>query len=196
MTLAQHLSTTQEHYTPVEIVEAARSVLGVIDLDPASCLEAQRVVKAERFFTRGVNGLVQPWRGRVFLNPPGGTFTARRKSKDDPPVETSHEDALAKRTWDTDSRAVAWWRKLMHDHALPAGEDVTSAVFVGFNLDILQAAQSDRWPSPMHFPFCVPAERLRFGGADAPTHGNVIVYTGADVDAFERVFARFGVVRR
>lgn len=195
MTLPQHLSETQEHYTPASIVEAAREVLGEIDLDPASCLEAQRTVRAERFFTRGVNGLFQPWRGRVFLNPPGGTFTARRKSTDDPPVVTAPEDKIAKEKWDTDSRAVAWWRKLLHDHQLPAGEDVTAAIFIGFTIEILRTAQHPKYLSPMHFPFCVPAERLCFGGND-PTHGNVIVYTGPDVDTFERVFSQFGLVKR
>jgi hypothetical protein len=59
-----------ERYTPVRYVEAVREVLGEIDLDPASCEAAQRTVKAECFYTERDNGLVEPWLGRVFLNPP------------------------------------------------------------------------------------------------------------------------------
>lgn len=194
MTLPQHLSLTQEHYTPANIVEAARAVLGEIDLDPASCLEAQQTVKASQYYTAGVNGLVQPWAGRVFVNPPGGTFTARRKSKDDPAVETTPTDRLARERWGTDSRAVAWWRKLVAECDKPAPGDVTAAVFVGFTLEILRSAQDSKWLSPMHFPFCVPSERLCFGG-DQPTHANVIVYVGPDMARFREVFSPIGMVK-
>lgn len=61
-----------EWYTPPHIIEAARAVLGTIDLDPASCVEANRIVQATRIYTRDDNGLEQPWHGNVWLNPPYG----------------------------------------------------------------------------------------------------------------------------
>ncbi len=60
----------QENYTPAHIIEDVRAVLGSIDLDPASCELAQKLVKAKAYFTEENNGLKQPWHGNIFLNPP------------------------------------------------------------------------------------------------------------------------------
>lgn len=59
-----------EWYTPSEYIDAARLVLGTIDIDPASCEYAQQTVKAATFYTKSDNGLLYDWPGRVFLNPP------------------------------------------------------------------------------------------------------------------------------
>ena len=65
-----------EWYTPSSVVEAARSVMGRIDLDPASNSEANEIVQATAIYTVDDDGLTQPWRGCVFLNPP---FSAQVK---------------------------------------------------------------------------------------------------------------------
>ena len=59
-----------ESYTPTKYIEAAREVMGGIDLDPASNMHAQKTVKATDWYDEDENGLLQEWRGRVFLNPP------------------------------------------------------------------------------------------------------------------------------
>jgi ParB family chromosome partitioning protein len=176
--IPQHSSKTNEHYTPVHVVEAARKVLGAIDLDPASCEQANRTVKATRWIGLPDDGLIQEWHGRIFLNPPGGALK-------DCPEE--------RRRWDTNSRACAWWRKLMQE---AARGNVTTAVFVGFTLEILRSTQGGKWQrqSAMQFPFCVPAQRLKFGG-DQPTHANAIMYVGHEKEKFAEIFSPIGEVR-
>lgn len=65
-----HENENDEMFTPAKYVEAARRVMGGIDLDPASCPAAQEVVKAKSYFTKKDNGLEKEWTGRVWLNPP------------------------------------------------------------------------------------------------------------------------------
>jgi len=65
-------------FTPVEILEAARRVMGSIDCDPASCEEANKNVNAARFFTKEQDGLRQKWEGNVWLNPPYKTTLMER----------------------------------------------------------------------------------------------------------------------
>ena len=175
--IPQHLSNSVEHHTPAFIVEAARAVLGVIDCDPASCAEANEVVRALTYFFLPHDGLQRSWYGRTFLNPPGGKSPKH------------WEEYYRSR-----SNAVCWWRKLVDEYL----EGRTSeAIFVGFNLDILQASQGqDEWPDVLKFPLCVPSRRIAFTGKD-PTHGNVIVYLPGkpgDSRKFEEAFQHIGSV--
>jgi len=66
-----HNSGENEWYTPAPFIEAARSVMGGIDLDPASSEIANRTVKADQIFTEQDDGLKQDWPiGRIWMNPP------------------------------------------------------------------------------------------------------------------------------
>jgi hypothetical protein len=59
-----------EYYTPLPIVEAARRAMGIIFLDPASSVAANARVKASMFFDKNLDGLLQPWFGKTWLNHP------------------------------------------------------------------------------------------------------------------------------
>lgn len=61
---------TREWFTPPELFDT----LGLrFDLDPASPMSGPVPwVPAERFYSPRENGLVMPWDGRVWLNPPYG----------------------------------------------------------------------------------------------------------------------------
>jgi len=74
-------SGDDEWHTPPEVIALVRAVLGRIDLDPASNAEAQRIVRAKRFYAKIDNGLDHPWHGRVFLNPPYSAVIAAFVSK-------------------------------------------------------------------------------------------------------------------
>jgi phage N-6-adenine-methyltransferase len=63
-------SNSDSWYTPAPIIEAARKVLGCIDLDPASAAEPQKWIKAEKFYTIEEDSLKKVWTGKVWLNPP------------------------------------------------------------------------------------------------------------------------------
>jgi len=63
-------SGENEWYTPAVYLDAARHVMGGIDLDPASCALANETVRAAQYFTKEDSGLSHRWDGAVWLNPP------------------------------------------------------------------------------------------------------------------------------
>jgi ParB family chromosome partitioning protein len=69
---------SSDWYTPAHVIDAARAVMGGIDVDPASCRTANQTVRAARYFTVADDGLTHPWPGRVWLNPP---FSGRTAAK-------------------------------------------------------------------------------------------------------------------
>lgn len=178
--IPQHSALTSEHYTPLEFIEAARDTMDGIDLDPASTGRVNDLrVKATAFFSKVDDGLSRAWRGRVWLNPPGG----RIKNK---------------------SSAAIWWAKLAEEYQ--SGR-VTEALFLGFSIEILATAQDACiWPGNM--PFCVPRKRIEFVQerdgefvpGESPTHSNIIVYLPPaahdtrKLERFAKNFSRFGRV--
>lgn len=201
--IPQHLSNSAEHQTPSYIVEPSRKVLVRIDLDPASCTEANKVVQALTYYAPPHDGLLFDWDGRVLLNPPGGALVVTKKMRESMPAEAaaelSEQFAEEVERWKTKSRAVAWWRKLTEEYLEGRCHE---AIFIGFNLDILQASQGEEaWPDILKFPICVLEKRIKFVSngepGKMPTHGNVVAYLpheAGDSYRFEAEFSHLGSV--
>jgi hypothetical protein len=149
---------TVEHYTTPRLVEPSRYVLGgIIDLDPASCEQANEIVRAEMIYTAADDGLHQPWGAldcppsTVFLNPPGGRLNATTLK----PVKAGRSIGAA----------AAWWRKLHQEIDLG---HIHSAIVICFSFNIFRAAQVLNQPAPYRFPFVVPRDREKYWGPLVP----------------------------
>lgn len=105
-------SGSYEYYTPIEIVDMAREVMGHITLDPFSSEKANEKVKAERFFTEKDNGLEQDWFCNVWMNHPFSRENNRFC------VEKLIEEYLSDRVWQACCITFAatsekWFRPLL-----------------------------------------------------------------------------------
>ncbi|MDE2107172.1 MAG: hypothetical protein KGL39_58745 [Patescibacteria group bacterium] len=66
--------------TPPELVERIRTLFGgAIDLDPATT--SRNPVQARRCYTPAEDGILMPWAGRVYCNPPYGRTIAHWADK-------------------------------------------------------------------------------------------------------------------
>lgn len=62
---------SDDWYTPSVYVEAARRVLGGIELDPCSSAHANLTIKAKRYFTESDDAFTKTWEAKtLWLNPP------------------------------------------------------------------------------------------------------------------------------
>lgn len=160
-------SETNEWYTPAHVIALARQALGAIDLDPASCAEANATVGADEYFDADANGLAQPWAGRVWLNPPYGKTDGR-----------SNQDI--------------WAEKLIAEYE---GGNVRSAVLL-VKAALGYAWFERLWYSyPTCFVrerlYFTPGDGSKDGQAKT---GTAILYFGQDVTTFKRVFSSIGRV--
>lgn len=162
---ANFSSASNEWYTPSEYVNAAREVMGGIDLDPASNPLANETVQAARYYVQEDDGLAQTWYGRVFLNPPYGVT-------------------------DGESNAGVWARKLIAEYR--AGNVSEAVLLVNANTERKWFAPL--WDFPIcltnhRIQFYTPD-----GVGAQPVDGNALVYLGSNLPRFVDVFSRFGEV--
>jgi len=177
----RHLSKSNEHFTPLNVVEAARHTMDAIDLDPATTKNAnEKRVMAQSFYTKDDDGLSKSWGGRIFLNPPGGRAVGNKSSQ------------------------KIWWQKLIEEWSRLGG--VSQAIFVSFSIELFQTSQADRIGQlPLEFPFCIPSRRIAYDKefddgyktGESPPHASAIIYLPESIGAvkrFERAFENIGHV--
>lgn len=162
-----HSSESNEWYTPARYIEAARTVLGGIDLDPASCEYANTTVKAAHYFSEQDDGFAQEWRGRVWLNPPYGRELG-------------------------ESNQGRWSAKLIEEYR--AGR-VTAAILL-VNAVTDRVWFQALWDHAICFTdHRVHFYNEQKEAEDtSPSHGNVFVYIGNDCQKFADAFQQFGVI--
>ncbi len=163
---------SNEWYTPARYVEAAREVMGSIDLDPASCKEANMVVRASKFYTERENGLAHDWYGNVWLNPPYG--------------RTDHYG----------SNIGAFAIKLIEEYKQ---SKVNQAILLS-TAKVSTSWFSLFWEYPICFVdhivgFYIPSKGKELK-AHSHIHDTIFVYLGANEQRFIDIFSQFGTVAR
>lgn len=163
----QGLTGEYEWYTPRKYLDAAVTVMGTIDLDPASSNRAQEHVKAERFYTLDIDGLRQQWFGRVFLNPPYAMpYIKDFVNK----MVSSYTDG------DIDEGILLTNNATDTEWFHTAAKVCAGVCFTRGRISFLEASDGELVTKT------------------SPTHGQAFFYFGANLTRFREVFAEFGTV--
>jgi ParB family chromosome partitioning protein len=161
-----HSSKSVEWFTPARYVEAVRSVLGSIELDPASCALANETVRASRFYSLPDDGLRLSWKAdALFCNPPYGRTAG-------------------------ESTAALWANKLRSGYE--AG-DIGAAILL-VNASTSTAWFAPLFAYPVCFPTGRIRFYRPEGESDSPTIGSAFIYFGPEPARFAEQFGRFGPV--
>ncbi len=193
---ARHTCDSPEWYTPSPFVEAAREVMGGIDLDPASHEEANRTVKAARFFSEEDNGLLQVWSGRVFLNPPGGLVVEFWKKLIFSSVEQAIWIGYSLEQLQTIQASTAPTTPLHFPIC------ITAKRIAFIENEAKKALRKEKIIREGAAPNASVAKRklaaMILAGKEppnSPSHSNYVTYIGPNAARFAEVFGQFGQVR-
>jgi ParB family chromosome partitioning protein len=163
-----HSSKSTEWYTPGYIIESVKNVFnGKIDLDPASCEAANKIIGAKEYYDKEDNGLEKPWSGSVFCNPPYGRNVSAWVNK-----------------------CLAEEELIVQNRYIITNLQMILLVNAVTDRNWFQPL----WKYPICFfrkriKF-INSETMK---ADSrPTHGNAMVYFGIKPDRFKREFYQYG----
>jgi hypothetical protein len=161
-------STSNEWYTPFQYVEAARLLMGTIDLDPASSSDANMTIRATVYYDAQANGLSVPWSGRVWLNPPYGTTNGQ-------------------------SNQGIWTRRCIYEYQVGNVKEAILLITAATDMKWFQVL----WNYPLCFVdhgiyFYRPQEN------DEMKHGqgSCVAYLGHQEGRFTDIFRKFGPIMR
>jgi len=129
----------RELITNTDLACAAHSLMGSIDLDPASSRVANEFVGADKIYTPQDDGLnVQEWAGKVYLFPPSGAYFFSKELDKWKLTRASSPSLIS-------SHSV-WFKKL---YKLWLADVVTEAVYFTNCMDMLRYDQRI-----FDFPIC------------------------------------------
>jgi DNA N-6-adenine-methyltransferase (Dam) len=181
MTDRQQKQKSNEWYTPSRYIEAAREVMGGIDLDPASCELANQTVKATRYYTEQENGLGKPWHGNVWLNPPyssAGSTSGMLKVKGVGGIGKGETGFFI--------------AKLLNEYR----QGNINQAIVCINADTNRLWFQSLWP----YLICFSHKKILFSrpGHEKGHHyfGTCFVYLGSHEHKFIEVFSQFGTIAK
>jgi hypothetical protein len=163
-----------EWYTPPEYIALAREVLGgEIDLDPASCDEAQQSVQAGTHYTKDDDGLTLPWHGNVWLNPPYSSpeITLFTEKMIDEYARGNIEGGVLLTNNSTDT---GWFQN--------AAKHCTAMCFTRGRIGFLDA------------PNLESLLQGKEATQSAPPTGQTFFYFGGDLDIFYESFSDIGII--
>lgn len=162
------MSESNEWYTPAVYVEAARELMGDIDLDPASNELANEVIQADTYYDIETNGLDKDWAGRIWLNPPYGITDGK-------------------------SNQEVWAHRLMKQY----GDKITTEAILLVNANTEAKWFQPLYNYPICFTDHRIRFYNTEGASSQPTQGNAFVYFGEQEARFIELFKQFGpIVRR
>lgn len=218
-------SASEDHYTPKEIAERIRYVFNApIDLDPASCYQANQTIGALRYYADphttdeltlndprryGFDGLRQPdsrvaglgWASStLWLNPP---FTVPLRDADDRIVLNAQGQPKRQRVIEQWVKRWAQATKPRKPLADGNGASFHETAEAGQAAIIVPARTDTDWYQPLWQPryrLAFIVGRIKFGEAEngAP-FPSVIAYYGPNADRFYQIFeeiAACGVLTR
>ncbi len=139
--------------------------MGEIDVDPASCAQANETVKATTYYDIDTNGLDKEWIGRVWMNCPYGRDGG-------------------------DSNQATWTQLLIEQYQ--TGIITEAVVLVHSATDTFWFQRLFQFPicfTDHRIRFTSPVE-----SRSGPTHGSALVYLGPQPERFAEVFSQFGTV--
>jgi ParB family chromosome partitioning protein len=167
--MAASQSLSNEWYTLAKYIDAARTVMDGIELDPATCEMANQTVRATRYYTQKQNGLAQDWSCcSMWLNPPFGTSANGR------------------------SNMAVWTQRLIEEYE--HGNVEQAILLCMSNTEALWF--SPLWNYPICFP-CPRVMFYRPNGSlDHHVLGTCFVYFGPNEAKFIDVFSQFGTIAK
>ena len=162
--------------TPDEYLEAARELMGDIDIDPCTTERAQERIKASVYYTKDTNGLDKSWVGRLWLNAPydvGIIEQFMERAVDQYHIGNIIEGLILTHTNNTH-----------HEYFQKVLAECSAACFVSDYI---------RWTSG-HVQEEINLNKMGIKWHPEYTkHGNAVLYLGVRPYNFKKVFSKFGV---